>query len=102
MDAAPISHIEIVNGQAMIQGKNLKAKLVAAMVVKAGANIDETMEQYDLSRSEVHAALAYYYDHQEAIEQSFREAETYVKQVGISADEHIAQLRARQPNKLGR
>jgi hypothetical protein len=57
------------------------------------------MEQYDLNRAEVHAALAYYYDNQDAIEQSFKDAETYVREVGISSDELIAKIHTRQQMK---
>jgi uncharacterized protein (DUF433 family) len=93
MDAAPINHIEIVDGRAMIRGKNIKAKLVASLIVKAGATVEEAVEQYQLTPAEVHAALAYYYDHRETIEQSFDEAEAYVKEVGISSDALKAKLR---------
>jgi uncharacterized protein (DUF433 family) len=65
----PVSHIEIVDGNAVIQGRNIKVRMVAGMYLKAGATIEQVMEQYDLSRAEVHAALAYYYDNQAAFEQ---------------------------------
>jgi uncharacterized protein (DUF433 family) len=94
MDAAPISHIEIINGKAMVGGR-YKAKLVAAMIVKAGASIDEAMEHYGLTRAEIHAALAYYFDNQRAVEQSFRDAEAYARDIGISADDLVQELRAR-------
>jgi uncharacterized protein (DUF433 family) len=80
----------------MIIGKPVKAKWVASMHVKAGAPIEEIMEHYHLSRAEVHSALAYYYDNQEAIEQEFRDAEVYVKEFGISSQELIARMRARR------
>lgn len=96
MDAIPVSHIEIVDGQAVITGTRLKAKIVAAMVIKAESTIEEVMQQYDLNRAEVYAALAYYYDNQAAIEQSFRDAETYAREFGVSSDELIAKLRARK------
>lgn len=96
MDAIPIQHIEINNGQAVIKGRRLKAKLVASLHIKAGASVEEVMQQYELSRAEVHAALAYYYDNQEAIEQSFQDAEQYVHEVGVSMETLKARLRANQ------
>ncbi len=96
MDAIPIQHIEIIDGQAVIKGRRLKAKLIASLHIQAGASVEEVMEQYDLSRSEVHAALAYYYDNQEAIEQSFQDAEAYVREVGVSSEALKARLRAKQ------
>src|SRR5687767_14822728 len=96
MDTTPVNHIEIIDGSAVIRGRNLKAKLVASMRVKGGASIEEVMEQYRLTRAEVHSALAYYYDNQAAIEQSFDEAAAYAREVGISSDELKSKLRARQ------
>lgn len=96
MDAVPEQHIEIIDGQAVIKGRRLKAKLIASLHTKAGASIDEVMDQYDLSRSQVYAALAYYYDNLEAIERSFADAEAYVRDMGISAGDLKTKLRARQ------
>jgi len=50
-----------------------------------GASIEEVMEQYSLTRSEVHAVMAYYYDHKEAIDAYF-EAEDQM------ADDNIPSL----------
>lgn len=36
-----------------------------------GASTEEVMEQYSLTRSEVHAVIAYYYDHKDAIDAHF-------------------------------
>src|SRR4051812_25437222 len=96
MDPAPIQHIEIIDGQAFVKGKRLKAKLIASLHVVAGASIEDVMEQYELSRGEVYSALAYYADNQQAIEASFREAEAYAREVGTSADALISKLRAKQ------
>jgi uncharacterized protein (DUF433 family) len=96
MDTTPVNHIEIMNGSAVIRGRNLKAKLVASMHVKGGASIEEVMEHYSLSHAEVHSALAYYYDNQGAIEQSFDEAAAYAREVGISSEDLKAKMRARQ------
>jgi len=94
-----INHIEIVDGKAILSRRQLKAEIVAAMVVKAGATIEETMEEYELTRAEVHAALTYYYDNEEAIEESFRSAENYARRVGTAADEHVETIKARRQNK---
>ena len=95
MDSVPIQHIEIRDGQAVIKGRRLKAKLIGSLHVKANASIEEVMEQYDLTRSEVYAALAYYYDNQDAIERAFQEAEDYAKEVGIASDALKDKLRSR-------
>lgn len=96
MDAIPVNHIELVDGNAIIIGTTLKAALVASMVVKANAAMEDIMEHFALSRAQVHAALAYYYDHENMIEATFQKAEHYVRQHGIDADEHLTHLRQRQ------
>jgi uncharacterized protein (DUF433 family) len=93
MDFAPINHIEIVDGRAMIKDKRVKVRMVISMLVRAGAPIEEVMEQYLLTPAEVHAALAYYHDHKEAIAQSFREGEELLETKATS----IELLKAKNP-----
>jgi uncharacterized protein (DUF433 family) len=71
----PVQHIEIRDGQARIVGRTLKVKMVISRLLHGtGASIEEVMEQYNLSRAQVHAVLAYYHDHQVEID-AFFEAE---------------------------
>lgn len=101
MDIAPINHIEIRDGQPMIRGRRVKVKMVASMHIHAGAPIEEVMEQYNISESEVYAALAYYYDNREAFEADFREAEQLLHEIGTPLEERIAQIKARAKNNQG-
>lgn len=72
VDFAPINHIEIRDGQARVAGRNLKVKMVISRLFHgAGASIEDVMAQYELTRSEVHAIIAYYYDHKAAIDAYF-------------------------------
>ena len=93
----PINHIEIREGQARIAGRNIKVKMVISrLLYGTGASIEEVMEQYNLSRTEVLACLTYYYDYQDAIEKHFQEQEAALHQTAIPLDELLAQLRERQ------
>jgi uncharacterized protein (DUF433 family) len=96
MAPTPVQHIEIRNGKAYIAGTGLKPEIVAAAHVKAGMSVAEIAEQYEIPPADVHAALSYYYDHEEEIERQFAEAEALVRQVGTSTQDLIAKLRARQ------
>ena len=81
MDFPPVNHIEIRDGQARIAGRNVKVKMVISrMIHGVPATIEEVMEQYNLSRAEVYAALAYYYDHQEAADRFYEEEERYARE----------------------
>ena len=90
-----INHIEVHNGEARILGRNLKAKMVARMVIWEKRSISEVMEHYNLSAAEVHAALVFYYDNQESLDAEYRANLETLKEVGMSADEFRAKIEAR-------
>ena len=46
-----------------------------------GKSVDEIADEYDLSLSDIYAALAFYYDHRDEINQSIRESEAFVEQL---------------------
>jgi hypothetical protein len=54
-----------------------------------GLSVDEIVKDYDLSHAQVHAALAYYYDHRAEIDA--REATDLAE---------VERLRQRYPSKL--
>jgi hypothetical protein len=56
---------------------------------RVGLGADETATECGLTLADVYAALAYYYDHREAIDQAFR-----------ADDEFITKLRQRTPSKV--
>jgi hypothetical protein len=64
-----VNHIIMIDGEGRIDRiASLKAEMVARLVVDGGYSIEAAMEHYRLSASEVHAALAYYYDNQHALD----------------------------------
>lgn len=69
-----VNHIEIRDERAYIQGTNKKAEMVARMYVGTSYSIEDVMAHYDLSAAEVHAAIAYYYDNQEALDTRHQQA----------------------------
>lgn len=76
----PSDHIEttpgVCGGKPRIRGTRIKISLVALLHVHQGRSVDEILEDYPhLSLAQVHAALSYYFDHREAIEQQLREEE---------------------------
>ncbi|MCC6802875.1 MAG: DUF433 domain-containing protein [Anaerolineae bacterium] len=85
IDYPVVNHFEVRDGDLRMAGRNLKVRMVIGMLVRAGASIEEVAEQYDLSRAEVHAVLAYYYDHQSEIDRYFAEEDRF-------ADEHIPSI----------
>ncbi len=68
---------------------------MAAIYIYGSSPVDWIAENYPLTHAQIHAALAYYYDHQAEIEQYWRETERLAHEVGTPASEVIARMRAR-------
>jgi uncharacterized protein (DUF433 family) len=90
---APIEHISLdESGTAYIRGTTLKVADLAIDAETWGMTARQIRENHPrLSLAQIHAALAYYYDHKDAIDaQIAREVE------------EVERLRAKNPNPLTR
>jgi uncharacterized protein (DUF433 family) len=90
-----INHIEIVDGKPVIKSRNVKVKMIARMYLAEGITIDDVMEQYNLTPAQVHAAMAYYYDHIEYFKQLEQDEEALLEPIKQESAERLAKLRAR-------
>jgi uncharacterized protein (DUF433 family) len=86
-------HIEItpgvMGGKPRVAGHRISVQNVAIWHERLGMTVDEIASEYDLTLADVHAALAYYFDHREEIDKS------------IADDEAFAEaLRQRTPSKV--
>lgn len=79
----------VAGGRPRIAGHRITVQNVALWHEWMGRTADEIASECDLMLADVHAALAYYYAHQEEIDQSIRESERFAEA-----------LRARTPSKL--
>lgn len=96
--ATPVvkAHIEFRDGHARIAGRTLKAEYVARMHVAGKESIEAVMAHYQLTRAEVHAALAYYYDNRALLDAAYEQAlEQGLQQGAVWADEYRAEIEAR-------
>jgi uncharacterized protein (DUF433 family) len=91
-----VNHIEIVDGQARIRGRTLKAKMVARMHLWENQPIKKVMEHYGLSAAEVYAALAFYYDNQAELDAEYEANIALLREVGTSSAEFKARIEKRQ------
>lgn len=80
MTAPPIDldrFIEITpgvsGGKPRVTGRRITVQNLAIWHERMGLSADEIASDYDLSLAEVHAALAYYFDHRDEIEKSIRD-----------------------------
>jgi uncharacterized protein (DUF433 family) len=100
-----INHIEIVEGamgpKPVIAGRNIIVHSIVAMHVMNHTPIEWIAENYDLSLAQIHAALAYYYDHQEQIDREIEEGDRLTVEHGTPADELLERMRQRMKEKNG-
>ncbi len=74
-----------LEGKARIAGRRISVEDIAIWHVKLGKTVDEICSEFDLSLGEVHAALAYYYDHQAEIERDINEGDAFARALGDSS-----------------
>jgi len=78
-------NIEITPGVAgrkpRIAGHHITVQNIVIWHEGMGPSADEIASEYDLSLSEVYAALAYYHDHRAEIDQSIRDERAFVEEL---------------------
>jgi uncharacterized protein (DUF433 family) len=94
MTDVPIQHIEmtlgVCGGRACIAGHRIRVQDVVVLHELRGMSPKEIVEQYPgITLADVHAALVYYYDHQQEIDGELR-----------NADEWSDWLKANVPSKI--
>jgi uncharacterized protein (DUF433 family) len=69
-------HIEmtpgVAGGKPRIAGRRIAVRDVVFWYEHMGMSVDEISTEYDLTLADVHAALAYYFDHRAEIDASIR------------------------------
>jgi uncharacterized protein (DUF433 family) len=86
-------HIEIspgvAGGKPHVAGRRITVQNIVIWHERLGINADEIATEHDLSLAEIHASLAYYFDHRQEIDQAIEKSEAFVEA-----------LRQKQPSKL--
>src|SRR5688572_30534051 len=74
----------ICGGEARVDGTRISVGWIVGQMIYAGRTLDEMVEDYahvPLSPAQIHAALAYYYDHTAEIENLIAENEALLDEV---------------------
>lgn len=91
---AVTQHIEITpgiaGGKPRIAGRRITVQNIAIWHERLGMSVAEISAEYDLSIAEIHAALAYYFDHRAEVDAAIEAGEAFV-----------AELRKVTPSRLG-
>jgi uncharacterized protein (DUF433 family) len=88
-------HIEVsadtAGGRPRIRGRRVTVQDIVIWHDRLGRSADEIAAEYDVTLADVHAALAYYFDHREEIDRRMAEDHALVEA-----------LRPRTPSKIVR
>ena len=68
----------VAGGKPRVAGHRITVQDIAVWYVRMGRSADEIADDYDLTLAQVHAALAYYFDHREEIDNSIQEGRAFV------------------------
>jgi uncharacterized protein (DUF433 family) len=71
----------VAGGKPRIAGHRITVADIAIWHERLGRSADEIASEYDLSLTEIYAALAYYFSHREEIDRSISESEALVEQM---------------------
>jgi uncharacterized protein (DUF433 family) len=79
------NHIErtpgIAGGKPRIAGRRIKVQDIAIWHEKMGMNADEIASEYDLTLAQIHAALCYYFDHRDEIEDDIARGRAFAEEL---------------------
>lgn len=98
------NHIEIVQGaggpKARIAGHRISVEDIAVWHEKLGMSADEIVHEFPtITLADVYAALAYYWDHRDEIEQAIKEGDAFVEELRKA---HIGPLEEKLKRLRGR
>ena len=82
---------EIAGGKPCIAGRRITVQNVVIWHEWLGRSSDEIVLNYDLMLSDVYAALAYYYDHQQEIDETIQASDAFVEAMREQIPSQVAQ-----------
>ena len=89
----------VLGGKPRIAGHRISVHDIMVWHEEMGQSANEIASDYNLTLAEVYAALAYYYDHQEEIDERTREDEAFVEAMRQQTPSLLAQKLAEQQRR---
>lgn len=78
-----VSDLQVLHGEPTIAGHRIAVAHVAVWVVYQGATPQEIATEFHLTLGEIYAALAYYYDHKQDMDEQIAETARQAEQLGF-------------------
>jgi uncharacterized protein (DUF433 family) len=89
-----INHIVLRDGIAYMRSReNLRAEMVARMVVDGEQPVEAVMDHYGLTAGEVYAALAYYFDNRESLDAEYYATLAEIRENAMTLDRLKSKLK---------
>jgi uncharacterized protein (DUF433 family) len=89
-----LDHIDASQPRPVIVGTDIKVSQIAMEFELQGMSPDEIIEAHPhLTLAQVHAAIAWYYDHLEAIQQDWRDSRELIERLRAEYPSRIASRR---------
>ena len=85
-------------GKPYIAGKGITVQHIAALH-NLGWTVPDLTEEFELTAGQVYAALSYYADHQDEMDQAIREAMVKGQGIGVSLEEWQRRIEARKASQ---
>jgi uncharacterized protein (DUF433 family) len=83
----------VLGGKPRIAGHRISVQDVAIWHERMGLSVDEIATNYDLTLAEVYAALAYYFDHREEIDDRIRQGAKIIEELKQRFPSRLAEHR---------
>jgi uncharacterized protein (DUF433 family) len=89
----------VCGGRPRIDGHRITVEDIAIWHERMGMSPDEIVSAYPtITLSDVHAALAYYFEHRDRIDADIREGEQFIAEMKAKAGPSLVQQKLRQRN----
>jgi len=103
MTVLAIDHIVatpgVCGGAPRIEGTRIRVADIATYAVLHHWSVEKIAEELELTPAQIHAALAYYYDHKDEIDQAIKAADALARQIGTSFQDLRKSIENRIPPK---
>lgn len=93
-------HIEITpgiaGGKPRVAGRRIRVQDIAQWHLRAGRSIEDIAAEHEVSHAQIHAALAYYFDHREEIDRAIEDSSQFVEKCKVATPSKLTEKLPRE------
>lgn len=80
----------VCGGKPRLAGHRITVQDIAVWHERLGQSVDQIASDYDLSHADIHAALAYYFEHREEIDRSIQSGQAFANELRAGTRSRVA------------